>query len=74
MQQGNQEIARAIYELINKSDLDGIGGFNSFMSGIILDVAITLEHSKSKSENQRSDLLAVDSRELPYPVFHWTKK
>lgn len=62
LQQGNQEIARAIYELINKSDLDGIGGFNSFMSGIILDVAITLEHSKSKSENQRSNLLAVDNQ------------
>lgn len=62
LQQGNQENARAIYELINKSDLDHIGGFNSFMSGIILDVAITLEHSKIKSENQKSNLLAVDNQ------------
>ena len=62
LQQGNQENARAIYELLNKSDLKNIGGFNSFMSGIILDVAITLEHSKTKSENQKSNLLAVDNQ------------
>ena len=32
------------------------------MSGIILDVVITLEHSKTKSENQKSNLLVVDNQ------------
>jgi flagellar hook-associated protein 1 FlgK len=70
LQEGNQNNARKIYDLLSQTDLildpDGlnvpIGGFNSFMTGIIMDVAITLEHSKTNSENQRADLLAVDNQ------------
>jgi flagellar hook-associated protein 1 FlgK len=70
LQEGNQHNARKMYDLINQTDLIldpgglniTIGGFNSFMTGIIMDVAITLQHSKTNSENQRIDLLAVDNQ------------
>ncbi len=70
LQEGNQENARRIYDLLSQTDLIldlggpdiSIGGFNSFMSGIIMDIAITLQHSKTNANNQKIDLTAVDNQ------------
>ena len=67
LQQGNQENARALYEIFNFTDislLDGtpIGGLNSFMDGVVLEVATTLSKSKSYLANHNIQLLSVTNQ------------
>lgn len=64
---GEQENAKLLYELINQSDIvlsDGtsIGGIYSYMSGIELDVATTLNQAKKYQSNHNTQLLSVDTQ------------
>ncbi|MDR1117313.1 MAG: flagellar hook-associated protein FlgK [Oscillospiraceae bacterium] len=74
-QKGNQENAKALYELLNRSDLMidtgggpgtgvSIGSFNSYITGLLLDIAITLEHSKDMTDTQNVQVLSVDNQRM----------
>jgi flagellar hook-associated protein 1 FlgK len=65
LQPGNQNNARLLYEIFNRTDIvlsDGtsIGGLHSYMNGIVLDVANTLNQAKQFQSNHSTQLLAVD--------------
>lgn len=67
LQEGNQNNARLLYEIFNKTDIvleDGtsIGGINSFMDGIVLEVATTKSKSQNLESNHNTQLLAVSNQ------------
>lgn len=67
LKEGEQENAKLLYEIKNLSDIvlsDGtsIGGLYSFMSGIELDIATTLNQAKKNQTNHTTQLLAVDTQ------------
>lgn len=62
LQEGNQNNARNLYEIINKTDIPGVGGLETFMSSIVLDIAETLSQSKTRTSNHQTQLLSVDTQ------------
>ena len=67
LQQGNQENARSLYSIFNLTNItlpDGtpIGGLNSYMDGVVLEVATTLSKSKSYLSNHNIQLLSVTNQ------------
>ena len=67
LQEGNQNNARMLYEIFNRTDIalsDGtsIGGLNSYMDGVVLEVATALSKSKSFMSNHNIQMLAVTNQ------------
>ena len=66
LQQGNNRNALLIYDLLNKSDIvlgaTTIGSFEGFISSIVLDISLTLNHSKTMTTTQQSQVLSVDNQ------------
>ena len=66
LQEGNQNNARLLYEIFNRTDIVSngvsIGGLNSFMDGVVLEVATTLSKSKSFTTNHNIQLLSVTNQ------------
>lgn len=67
LQEGNQEIAKLIAALIDRTDIvlsDGtsIGSLYGFMSSIELEVATTLKQAKDYFSNHNTQLLSVDNQ------------
>ncbi len=62
---GNNENMLLISALIDKTNIPGIdSSYNGFMTGLVLEVAKTLEHSKIMSETQYTTTLAVDNQRI----------
>ena len=66
LMEGNQNNARKLYEIFNRTDImlggTAIGGLNSFMDGIVTEVATTLSKSKSFTTNHNIQLLSVTNQ------------
>ena len=67
LQEGNQNNARLLYEIFNRTGISlsngtPIGSLNGFMDGIVLEVATTLSKSKSFTANHNTQLLAVTNQ------------
>jgi len=66
LMEGNQNNARKLYEIFNRTDIMlggvAIGGLNSFMDGIVTEVATTLSKSKSFTTNHNIQLLSVTNQ------------
>lgn len=67
LQEGNQKNAQSLYNLMFQTDItlsDGtsIGGLVSFANGIVLDIATTLNQSKTFESNHSTQLLSVDTQ------------
>ena len=71
-QMGNNENVRALAELIGKKDIGitiggnniSIGGLDSFMTSIVVDMATTLKHSKTVLGTKNTQLLDVDNQRM----------
>ena len=70
---GNQENIKAIYNLINSSNIQvtlgggttvSVGSFNSFITGLLLDVATTLQHSGDMGDTQFKQLTNIHQQRL----------
>ena len=69
-QMGNNENIRKLAEMIVKKDIGitiggnniSIGGFDSYMTSIVVDVATTLRHSKTVLATKNTQLLDVDNQ------------
>ena len=68
---GNQEIALAIHRLLDKVDVKlfestpdevAIGSLSNFVTSMLLGVGLTKQQSQTRSDNQQTQLLAVDNQ------------